>query len=851
VARPRLDRRLDEVWDRRLALVAAPAGYGKSVLLSQWHQAARRGPISWLSLDERDHDPVRMGRHLLGCLADVDPGLGRQAGAVLGSPAAGLGDEVVDLLLEDFASLTTDAVVVFEDLDHVEGEPVLDDLTRLVMEAPPPVHFVVASRSDPAMPTHRLRTTGQLLELRAADLSFSSGEAAELVRALSGYELGDDEADHLVQVTEGWPVAVQLAALSLRGGAEVGAITRFGATDRGIVDYLSAELLGRLRSELRSFLLDVSVLHHLDPGLCNAVTRRRDGADLLAELRQDAVFVVPLGDNSGGYRLHRLVRAFLRHDLALTDPDRPAVLQERAATWCLDHADPGQAAEYLMAARAWGRLVDLVYRHGRALWDQGQVETVLGWMQALPAPVRREHTRLRLTEAALHVAAGRPEASASLLAAVERDGELTAGEQVVADVLVCCLVEAANPGPEALRRQERSLAAIGSIARADIPDVLEASDPTSLTCLLHFTGAKIRLLLGAPGALANAEAAANAPPSTLPNFLVQALGTVGLIEALANRGSAVASAQRALELAAEHLADEHPAPLPAEVALAVAARNRGDLDAAHALGDAALARALRWRRWPMIGFIIGERALVELARGAPQAALSWLGRSSELGGGPLAPMVAGRFLAIERRARAALGDSDGPVADDAASASWELALTDVALAVEADDPTRARKALEGWPAACSPLGDLERELATALVERAEGAVAAARSRVVDLLAVTARDGHVGPLASAGKAAVGLITDVTRKRPGRHAQLVLAATRRAAGQSPELVDPLSDRELELLRLLPSRMSNAELGRALFVSTNTVKTHLKHVYQKLGVADRDGAVQRARELRLLPP
>lgn len=833
-------------------LLAAPAGYGKSVLLGQWHHGARRRPIAWLTADERDHDPVRFGRHLVESLDAAVPGLGRRAGLQLGPGSTGLGDRVVDLLLDDLSGLSTDLVVVLEDVDRIGGGRVTGDLARLITEAPSRVHFVVATRSDPGVPVHRLRSTGQLVELRAADLAFSPDETVELVRALSGHEPGADVADHLVRLTEGWPVAVQLAALSLGDTPGDGALARFDPTDRGIVDYLSAELLDQLEPEVLSFLLDVSVLHELDPALCNHVTGRGDSAEILAGLHQSALFVLPADGGSGRYRLHRLVGELLRQDLATADPDRPARLRERAAAWCLGRGDPGQAAEYLVDARSWDRCLEVVDEHARAFCDDGHVDTVLGWVRAMPRAVHRRHTRLRLTEAALLVVACRPESAAAVLADIERDGDLTVGEQVVADAIWCGLAEVAGPGPDTLARQERSLAALAALPPDPIdrvPHVLGGSDPVDLACLLRFTGAKARLLLGAEGALDRAEAATRTPPSTDIACQVEALGSLALTEALAHRPAARATAHRACALAADHLAAAHPALIPAELGLAVAARDRGDLAAADAFGDAALARAVRWRRWPMVGLALTERALVELARGRPDQALSWLDRRTTMGGAPLAPMAAGRFLAVERRAWAALGDRGGPVAVEGPGASWDRALTEVALAAESGDAAGARKALEAWPRACAPLGELEHELASALVAHGEGGAAAARSGVRRLLAGTARNGLVGAFVVAGRAAIPLLTDAAQAHPARHADVVLAAVRRSVGLGPDLVEPLTDREVEVLRLLPSRLSNADMGRALFVSTNTIKTHLKHIYQKLDAADRDAAIRRARELSLL--
>ena len=846
VERPRLHRRLDEaVRSQPLTLVTAPGGYGKSVLLRQW--AATTEPVAWLTLDPRDRDPVRVARHLLGALEPVVPGVG--AGARRDGPSPGLGDELVDRLLDHVGRAGRPVVLVLEDVDHIDATSALEQVARLVVEAPPDLHVVVACRADPDLPLARLRSAGRLGELRARDLTFTVDEVGAVITSLSGHSLAVDEADHLQQVTEGWPVAVQLAALSLRGEPDPSDLSRFGPGDRAIVDYLSAEVLARLRPDLRAFLLDVSVLEELRGDLCDAATGRTDSARLLEDLRQDDVFVVPVG-SPGSYRLHRLVRELLRLDLLADAPERPALIRRRAAAWCVEHGDLGQAADHLVAAEAWDDLLPLLYDHSRTMWEQGEMESLLPWIEAIPLPIRREHPRLRLTEAAIHLLVGRPEATAAVIAAMEDGGGVTPGEQAVADFLVLGLVEDAPPRPEVLERGSRALALLDETPDEEVPRVIGGTDPLSLRAMIPVFSTKVRLLLGAEGTLDSARQGADMPIEAAPIFQVHGHGTLGLVEAVAHLPGAEASARRSIELAEHQLGVRSPAPATAEVALAIVHRERGELDLAVERLDAAIAHTTRWGRWPLAGLAVVERALVDLAAGRPDDALAHLARGSALTAVPPAPFVDDRHRAVELLARRALGTGDPETpAPTRPPVTAELALVRVGLAVADSDPGRARRLLDEWPTKIDPLGAFERALAEALVERAVGSVADARRRVEALLASTAPARLVGPYVLGGPAVTALLADLGAGRPSGHAAAVVAAVARAGGRRVDLADPLSAREVEVLQLLPTRMTNADIAAELFVSTNTVKTHLKHIYQKLGATDRDEAVRHARDLHLL--
>jgi ATP/maltotriose-dependent transcriptional regulator MalT len=852
VRRPRLERILDEGVRRRLTMVVAPAGYGKSVLISQWASSRLSGTASWVTIDERDADPLRLGSRLVAALGAARPQLSERGSAALRGASTRLGDELIEVLFEELEAIEEDIVVVLDDFDRLEG-PSVEDLGRLIVEAPPRVHFVVASRSDPTIPSHRLRTRGELVEPRAGDLRFTESEAQQVIERVSGQRLSREEVVHLLDLTEGWPVAVELAALSLRGAQDPSELMRFGGTDRTVVDYLSAEVLEKESPELRSFLLDISVLEEVNGDLADAATGRADGARLLQVLEQRGLFVGRLPGDGGWYRLHRLVREFLRQDLRTSDPSRPTLVLGRAAEWWLQHDDAAAAASCLTAARAWDDLIDLVYAYGLTAWDHGAARTVIAWIEAIPEPVRRRHVRLRLIHAALELVVGGGAKAAVTVGELERDVELTPGEQLAADLVMCSLAGVASPHRDMLTRAERALVAVRQVPTDDIPDVLIDTDIDSVTAYASATAALTSLLLGDGGAAQQAARAVDSPEGIPDVCRVLSLGAAALIEALAGHTErAAALARLAADRAAGSLSVDHPGSLFWRASLAVVARLRDDLDEADDLAQVALDLAVQWRRWPFVAFLVAEQGMIDLARGEPRAALARLRDRARFPIPPAGPMVEGRLTSIELRAGVALGDGDDLLSGldpELIGASWELAAAAVSAAIASGQVDTARKHLEGWPPSAAPLGDIEHELCIALVELAEGAVPEARARAAALLHRTDRDRVVRPYVDAGASVIALLETVEREHPSRHLDEVLGAARQAHTPRVELVDPLSGRELEVLRYLPTRMGNAEIASALYVSTNTIKTHVKHIYQKLAAADRDDAVRIAREIGLL--
>ena len=418
VPRPRLLARLDEGLGRGLVLVCGPAGYGKTVLLTDW---ARRGevPAAWLSLDAADNDPARFWRHAVAALDRARPGIDDRLGPLLGPPAPSSFQGLVTALINDLAA--DQALLVLDDYHLISARQVHESLAFLVEHRPAGICVVLASRSDPPLPLARLRARGQLTEIRAAELRFTPAEAGELLQHAAS-ALPDASVAALAARTEGWAAGLQLAALSLRGHDDAASfVAAFTGSHRYVLDYLAEEVLERQDEHLRTFLLETSVLDRLSGPLCDAVTGREGSQALLEQTERAGLFLIPLDEVRGWWRYHHLFADLLRARLHQEQPGRLAQLHRNAAAWCQEHglADDaiGHAAaagEMLWAARIIEQHFDLVHR------IQGEAATIDRWLSVLPADVVRSRPRLLLAQAHMAADSGHPEVVAPLLDAVDR-----------------------------------------------------------------------------------------------------------------------------------------------------------------------------------------------------------------------------------------------------------------------------------------------------------------------------------------------------------------------------------------------------------------------------------------------
>ncbi|MBW7881960.1 MAG: helix-turn-helix transcriptional regulator, partial [Caldilineaceae bacterium] len=441
VLRPRLIERLNEGLQRKLTLISAPAGFGKTTLASAWVATCGR-PAAWLSLDEGDNDPRRFLAYLVAALQTAAPEVGSGAMAALQSPQPPPAESILTALLNQLAAIPDAFALVLDDYHVLEAEPIDNTLTFLLEHLPPQLHLVIATREDPRLPLSRLRARGQMTELRASDLRFTPSEAAIFLNDAMGLDLSAGEVASLETRTEGWIVGLQLAALSMQGREDVsGFIAAFAGDNRYIVDYLVEEVLQRQPARIRSFLLQTSILRRLSGSLCDAVTGQEEGAVLLEALERGNLFVVPLDDRRHWFRYHQLFADVLHAHLMKEQPDRLPVLHRRASEWYEQNGSPASAVRHALAGEDFERAAALVELAWPAMEGSFQTVTWLGWVKALPAELVRARPVLSAGYAWALLNHGKLEAAETRLQDAEewlRAGEDTRGgpEAPLAEMVV-------------------------------------------------------------------------------------------------------------------------------------------------------------------------------------------------------------------------------------------------------------------------------------------------------------------------------------------------------------------------------------------------------------------------------
>jgi len=867
VARPRLIARLSA--PARLTLVAAPAGFGKTSILTEWLASLADGStVAWVSLDERDNDGDLFWRYLIGALDAAAPGVGGAALELLGTGTTTL-DAVIATLINDLVAGAPDIVLVLDDFHVIDIPAIQAGMAALVAGLPANVRLVVASRADPALPLARMRSRGELVELRAADLRFTADEAAAYLNDVMGLQIATEDVATLDDRTEGWIAAIQLAALSMQGRDDApGFIAGFAGDDRYVVDYLLEEVLQRQPAALRSFLLETSILSRMTGELCDAVTGQAGGARILEDLDRANLFLVPLDDHREWYRYHHLFAEMLRARLAHERPERLAELHLRASRWF--HAQ-GQSSDAIIHAleagafepSAFETAAELIAAAAPSMQQSRQEVTLVRWYEALPSAIVRSSPALSISFAGTLMSAGRTDGVEQLL----QDAEAAIGG-TSDDIRVIRRGAALYRAAQALTRGDFDTAFEHANVAVDLSEDAGHIDRGSANGILG-------LVRWARGDLDGARASWGVSLDELllaghrSDVLGGSLAMADIQLAQGSLTGAQDSYLRALDLAA----DSEPAlrgVADMQVGLSEIARERNDLDAAHrhlaaaeALGEYAGLPQNRHRRRI-------AAALLLLSEGDGAAAIELLDEAEQVYTPDFFPDVR-PIAAIRARVQLAAGrlpDAREWVRRSGLRAEGELSFLRefeyLTLArVQVADPADAAgireggELLERLQAAAEGGGRVGR-LLEILVVRALALQRSGRAdNALDVLQTAVDlaepEGYVRVFADEGEPMARLLAALAKRGDEsaylRGLRAAASGARPPRPESPGLVDPLSDRELDVLRLLASDLGGPEISRELMVSLNTFRTHTKNIYAKLGVTSRRQAVRRAGELGIV--
>ena len=854
VIRPRLTERLDEGAQRRLTLVSAPPGFGKSSLVADWC-SRRPGGIAWLSLDEGDNDPRRFWRHVAAAL-DQARHDEVATSALLRRTASGRGafvaEEVAGAVVNAVAGSPTEVSLVLDDYHVIESEEVNAAVRYLVERLPPMLGLTLVGRADPPLPLARLRARGDLLELREGDLRFEVDEAAALIRQVSGSDLPDDAAAVLAARTEGWAAGLHLAGLSLQGRPDVRSFVEgFSGSHRFVLDYLTEEVLDRQPEAIRDFLLETSILDRVSAALADAVTGRTDGQELLEAIERANLFLIPLDDVRHWWRYHHLFADLLRARLQRQPPERVRERHRRAAAWHDRHGQADRAVRHALEADDTElateiierRADDLLLRSEGAMWD---------WVADLP-PSLLGSRRLRLARARMALYRGRV-AEAEELLGTEPAVDPAPGTGDGLDLNLALLrAFAAHLRGDADRAE--SLASAASAAAGDGQSTLR------LVAELHLAVAPwLR------GAVAEAEPALTAGMARWratqgddrAAWTIQYLGDIQR-----SRGHL----DDALDTYRGVLADEATRPVPDALASGVAhtgiaevAYQRNELASARHHAEEGVAHCRLVTHAQHLAMGLATEARVRQALGHAAAARDLMAEAVRLGPGADVAELVNPVHARSAELLLIQGDVDGAAAwtasrgitaDDEPRHVHEpayLLLARVLLAQERHGEAqrlldRLREAAARDRRAGS-LVDIEVLRALALAGSDAPGSHRALAAAVELAAPQRR---ISAFVEGGRAVHDLLVqlDGGGAVPLHFVGELLQTLQRQpgdAGPAPPdqggLVSPLTERELDVIRLIAAGRRNKEIAAELYVSLETVKKHATHIFDKLGVCQSDG-------------
>lgn len=851
VQRPRLIEKLNEGLHRKLTLISAPAGFGKSTILSTWaKQVETDTRVAWLSLDESDNDLTRFLTYFVSALQTIAANFGQGVWAILQSPGAINIEVVLTTLINEITEFPDDVALILDDYHVIESPTIDQAITFLLDHLPTQMHLMIASRIDPTLPLSRLRARGQLTELRVADLRFTSSEVAKFLNQVMGLNLLAEDIATLETRTEGWIAGLQLVAISIQGRDDATSfIKSFSGSHRLIFDYLIDEVLNKQPESIKTFLLQTAILDRLNGSLCDAVTGQENGQATLEMLEHANLFIIPLDDERRWYRYHHLFTDLLRQRVPQNLKDDVRELHILASVWYEENDLEIEAFQHAAAADDVARAERLIEGEGVPLQYRGAVSPVLNWLASLPTAVLDARPSLWVTYASVLNLSGQPNEAEQKLQSAEAvlqgyESDVKTNNIIGHIAAIRAMMAVSNNQIDIIIDQSRR--------------ALEYLHPDNLTVrtITIWTLGHAYQLQG------DRSAASRAFSEVLSNSQVSG-DIISSLAAATGLGSIQVS-ENQLYLAAEsyrfglQLFGDKPPPFTCETILALARilYEWNDLDAARQHGKQSIQLARQVESIDTFAICAVFLARMKLAQGDTTSAADMLAKADQfmrrhnfVDRMPEVTAAQVRLLLHKGDLTAAIHlaeKHDHPIS----RARVHLAQGDTSTALAVLEPLRQQVDAKGWENE-----RLKVMILQALALYAHGEIGKAAQLLGDALVLAEPGGFIRTFVDEGPPMRQLLYEVASRgmMPEYTSKLLSVLDSENPGETSlpfqPLIEPLSPRELEVLQLVAEGLSNREISKKLYLSVDTVKGHNRKIFGKLGVKSRAQAVHRATLLKII--